>query len=51
LERRGAKQVKSDYSVGEAMAAYIRACNAHGWKVPDSFKEFSAGVVSGITDI
>jgi ubiquitin-conjugating enzyme E2 Q len=24
-----------DYSVGEAIAAYTRACYAHGWKIPD----------------
>lgn len=26
-----------DYPVGEAVHAYIRACNQHGWKVPDGF--------------
>ncbi|KAI4223057.1 MAG: hypothetical protein L6R36_005687 [Xanthoria steineri] len=27
-----------DYGVGEAIEAYIRACNAHGWTVPPDFQ-------------
>ena len=27
-----------DYSVQEAVAAYIRACRAHGWEVPKDFE-------------
>ena len=43
LEGKGNRQSQQDYGTGEAMAAYIRACNTHGWKVPDSFKEFASG--------
>ena len=32
-----------DYSTGEAVAAYIRACQAHGWEVPKDFMDFSSG--------
>lgn len=28
------------YSVGEAIAAYERACRAHGWTVPAGFNKF-----------
>lgn len=27
-----------DYSVGEAIAAYTRACIAHGWKIPENIQ-------------
>ena len=27
-----------DYGVGEAIEAYVRACNAHGWEVPKDFR-------------
>ncbi|OGM45637.1 ubiquitin conjugating enzyme [Aspergillus bombycis] len=30
-----------DYSVGEAVAAYTRVCQLHGWKVPDDLKQVS----------
>ncbi|KAF2675350.1 hypothetical protein BT63DRAFT_365871 [Microthyrium microscopicum] len=30
---------KNDYAIGEAVEGYIRACVAHGWKVPDGFRE------------
>ncbi|KAI9746025.1 MAG: hypothetical protein M1818_000706 [Claussenomyces sp. TS43310] len=33
---------KNDYGVGEAIEAYIRACNAHGWQVPPDFKDFAS---------
>ena len=36
--------VRGDYGVGEAVEAYIRACNAHGWTVPAGFKEMAYGV-------
>lgn len=32
-----------DYGVGEAMEAYIRACNVHGWTVPEGFREMALG--------
>ena len=32
-----------DYGVGEAMDAYIRACNVHGWTVPAGFREMAMG--------
>ena len=28
-----------DYSIYEAVSAYVRACNAHGWRVPEGFQE------------
>ena len=34
---------RADYGVGEAMDAYIRACNVHGWTVPESFREIALG--------
>lgn len=34
---------RSDYGVGEAIEAYIRACNTHGWTVPPGFKEMALG--------
>jgi ubiquitin-conjugating enzyme E2 Q len=33
-----------DYGITEAMQAYIRACQAHGWQVPKDFQDFAAGV-------
>lgn len=32
--------IQNEYGIGEAMEAYIRACRAHGWKVPGDFQEF-----------
>ncbi|KAF1845406.1 uncharacterized protein K460DRAFT_405668 [Cucurbitaria berberidis CBS 394.84] len=32
-----------DYGVGEAVEAYIRACNMHNWTVPAGFKEMVYG--------
>lgn len=32
-----------DYGVGEAVEAYIRACNAHGWAIPPGFRELARG--------
>ena len=34
---------RSDYGVGEAVDAYIRACNVHGWTVPPGFREMALG--------
>jgi ubiquitin-conjugating enzyme E2 Q len=33
----------TDYGVGEAVEAYMRACAAHGWTVPVGFKEMAYG--------
>jgi ubiquitin-conjugating enzyme E2 Q len=33
------KQPQRDYGVSEAMQAYIRACNTHGWEVPKDFNQ------------
>lgn len=30
------------YGTGEAIQAYIRACNAHGWKIPEGFRDFGS---------
>lgn len=32
-----------DYGVGEAIEAYIRACQTHGWQVPHGFREMAMG--------
>jgi ubiquitin-conjugating enzyme E2 Q len=32
-----------DYHVGEAVEAYVRACNTHGWTVPAGFREMAYG--------
>lgn len=32
-----------DYGVGEAVEAYIRACQVHGWTVPDGFRQMAYG--------
>ncbi|KAF2690250.1 hypothetical protein K458DRAFT_427050 [Lentithecium fluviatile CBS 122367] len=34
---------RQDYGVGEAVEAFIRACNVHGWAVPAGFKEMAYG--------
>lgn len=34
---------RADYGIGEAMDAYIRACNVHGWAVPEGFREMALG--------
>jgi ubiquitin-conjugating enzyme E2 Q len=41
------KQLQRDYGVGEAMQAYIRACNAHGWEIPKDFSELGSVGDSG----
>jgi ubiquitin-conjugating enzyme E2 Q len=38
---------RSDYGVGEAVEAYIRACNVHGWTVPSGFRELAYGGSQG----
>jgi ubiquitin-conjugating enzyme E2 Q len=35
------------YAVGEAVAAYERACRAHGWTIPDGFSQMAMGERSG----
>jgi ubiquitin-conjugating enzyme E2 Q len=35
------------YAVGEAVAAYERACRAHGWAIPQGFSEMALGERSG----
>ncbi|KAF1977629.1 hypothetical protein BU23DRAFT_527166 [Bimuria novae-zelandiae CBS 107.79] len=37
---------RADYGVGEAVDAYIRACNMHGWTVPPGFREMALGGVA-----
>jgi ubiquitin-conjugating enzyme E2 Q len=37
---------RGDYGIGEAVEAYLRACQTHGWKVPDGFKEMAYGGAS-----
>ena len=38
----------SDYGTGEAVEAYVRACNAHGWEVPKDFRQnYGSGVGMG----
>ncbi|KAF2116221.1 hypothetical protein BDV96DRAFT_491785 [Lophiotrema nucula] len=34
---------RMDYGVGEAVEAYIRSCNVHGWQVPAGFREMAYG--------
>ncbi|KAF2642519.1 ubiquitin-conjugating enzyme E2 Q2 [Massarina eburnea CBS 473.64] len=36
---------RQDYGVGEAVEAYMRACQIHGWTVPAGFKEMAYGGV------
>ncbi|KAI9889493.1 MAG: hypothetical protein M1814_005276 [Vezdaea aestivalis] len=33
----------SDYATGEAVEAYIRSCQVHGWRVPENFRAFARG--------
>ncbi|KAI8964755.1 hypothetical protein F5Y11DRAFT_69602 [Daldinia sp. FL1419] len=40
LERKKARQI--DYSISEAVDAYIRAATAHGWDIPGDLREASA---------
>ncbi|KAF2426512.1 hypothetical protein EJ08DRAFT_663262 [Tothia fuscella] len=35
-----------DYAIGEAIEAYIRACQVHGWTVPANFREQAMGGAS-----
>ena len=42
LEGRGG--IIRDYGTGEAVEAYVRACQAHGWEVPKDFrKDYGVG--------
>ena len=45
LEGRGGIR---DYGTGEAVEAYVRACQAHGWEVPKDFRK-DYGVGSGVS--
>lgn len=36
------KQRQGEYSTHEAMAAFVRACQTHGWEVPKDFHDFAA---------
>jgi len=47
LERQD-KQHQNDYGVGEAVAAYTRACAAHGWEIPKDFQDFAGTGGSGV---
>jgi ubiquitin-conjugating enzyme E2 Q len=38
---------RTDYGVGEAVEAYIRACTVHGWTVPSGFREMAYGGSQG----
>lgn len=45
LEPKPARLVRGnhrDYSVGEAMEAFRRACKQHGWEMPKDFQQFSS---------
>lgn len=35
------------YGVGEAVAAYERACRAHGWQIPEGFNKFNSEQSAG----
>ena len=45
LESRGGIR---DYGTGEAVEAYVRACQTHGWEVPKDFRK-DYGVGSGVS--
>jgi ubiquitin-conjugating enzyme E2 Q len=32
-----------EYGIAESVEAYVRACNAHGWKAPDNFRQTAYG--------
>ncbi|KAF7910678.1 uncharacterized protein EAF01_002188 [Botrytis porri] len=34
-------QKQGEYGTQEAMAAFIRACNMHGWEIPKDFQDFA----------
>jgi ubiquitin-conjugating enzyme E2 Q len=38
---------RGDYGIGEAADGYIRACQTHGWTVPEGFKEMAYGSSAG----
>ncbi|KAF7961213.1 hypothetical protein EAE96_000879 [Botrytis aclada] len=40
LESKNPKS-QGEYGTGEAMAAFIRACNMHGWEIPKDFQDFA----------
>jgi ubiquitin-conjugating enzyme E2 Q len=37
------KDRQRDYGTSEAMQAYIRACQTHGWEIPKDFQDFGVG--------
>jgi ubiquitin-conjugating enzyme E2 Q len=45
-----AKGSRLDYGTGEAMQAYIRACQMHGWQIPQDFKDFEEVTRAGPSD-
>ncbi|KAK5175425.1 uncharacterized protein LTR77_000564 [Saxophila tyrrhenica] len=38
---------RGSYGTGEAADGYVRACQTHGWKVPEGFREMAYGVPEG----
>jgi hypothetical protein len=34
------RAARGSYGTGEAIEAYIRACQAHGWQIPKDFSDF-----------
>ena len=44
-----ARSGKADYGVGEAVEAFVRACQMHGWEVPRDFREnYLGGRTAGV---
>ena len=43
----GGRMGVSDYSTGEAVEAYVRACHTHGWEVPKDFRRDYGGMGTG----
>lgn len=41
------KAMQLSYGIGEAIEAYIRACQTHGWQVPNDFKQFRVTSTGG----
>lgn len=47
LAKRGHNEGISDYGIHEAVEAYIRVANTHGWEVPKDFKATAYGTADG----